>query len=353
MKEDIVGWDIGGAHLKIAHLTSHGLIKSADQYVCPLWRGLDRLEEAIEAASHVLEVESLSHCQHAVTMTAELVDLFESRDEGVEVILSLMKQLIAPNQLWVFCGRDGLLSINQLRQEHYRLLASANWLATAMLVADSLRSGLLIDIGSTTTDIVAIENHRVISASVSDYDRLLSDELVYTGVIRTAVMAVSHYGYFQGNRVPMMAEYFATMADVYRLTQELPGYADQSETADGKPKTTHDSARRLARMIGLDLQFSMMNDWVMLAKSLRAEQLETIKRAVIRVLSTMRDVEVSMVGAGVGRFLVRDLALQCGLEYCDIEELMASRAYTEQLPNIADYAPAVAVACLLHHQLSQ
>jgi len=351
MCTDIIGWDIGGAHLKVAHVTYDGLIKSVFQLVCPLWQGIDKLQEAIEAARQQLNVSSLNDCQHAVTMTAELVDLFEDRDQGVEVTLTQIKHSINPDQLWIFCGRDGLLTPSQVQKTHYKLLASANWLATTMLVAASLRTGLMIDIGSTTTDIVAIENHQIMSAAVTDYDRLLGGELVYTGVVRTPVMAVSRYGGFQGNRVPLMAEYFATMADVYRITNELPDHANQGETADGKPKTLQASARRLARMIGLDLQFAPMNDWVMLATSLRTDQLETIRQVVNRVLSTVSEPVSTIVGAGVGRFLAQDLAKQCGLDYRDFTDYLTCSTHAPHLTDIADHAPAVAVASLLREQM--
>lgn len=350
MITDIIGWDIGGAHLKVAHIGGDGVIKSAHQLVCPLWQGLNQLQEAIAVAEQKLDIESLNHCRHAVTMTAELVDLFDSRDHGVDTILTLLKQTINSDQLWIFCGRDGLLEINQLQRGHFRVVASANWLASAMLIADSLSAAIVIDIGSTTTDIVAIENHQVISSAVSDYDRLLTDELVYTGVVRTPVMAVSDHSYFQGNRVPLMAEYFATMADVYRISHELPDNADQGDTADGKGKSLEASTRRLARMIGLDQQSASNSQWLKLAQSLRAMQVEKISRATRRVLSTMTGSGIPLIGAGVGRFLVGDITFQCGLEYQDYTDVIAAQTNTKVLGDVADCAPAVAVACLLHQQ---
>jgi len=352
MCSDIIGWDIGGAHLKVAHVTRDGLIKSAFQLACPLWQGMETLQEALKAARQQLDVRSLNDCQHAVTMTAELVDLFEDREQGVEAILRQIKHSMNPEQLWIFCGRNGLLAAGQVQQAHYQLLASANWLATAMLVAISLRAGLVIDIGSTTTDIIAIENHQIVSAAVCDYDRLLSGELVYTGVVRTPVMAVSRHGLFQNNRVPLMAEYFATMADVYRITKELPDCTDQDETADGRSKTLQASARRLARMIGLDLQSAPMNDWTTLATSLRADQLGIIRQAVNKVLSTLSEPVSTIVGAGVGRFLGKDLAMQRGLDYRDFTGYLSCNPRALHLTDISDHAPAVAVACLLREQIS-
>ena len=65
-------------------------------------------------------------------------------------------------------------------------------------------------------------------------------------------MAITDAIEFEGLRIPLMAEHFATTADVYRLTGELDERHDQHPSADGAEKTLPGSARRLARMIGRD-----------------------------------------------------------------------------------------------------
>ena len=53
-------------------------------------------------------------------------------------------------------------------------MASANWhaLATFAVRYALTHGGLLIDIGSTTTDIISIERGQVIAAGLTDPDRL-------------------------------------------------------------------------------------------------------------------------------------------------------------------------------------
>ena len=48
MTFNIVGWDIGGAHLKAALLNAEGEIIQVYQQPCPLWKGLSELEAALE-----------------------------------------------------------------------------------------------------------------------------------------------------------------------------------------------------------------------------------------------------------------------------------------------------------------
>jgi len=48
------------------------------------------------------------------------------------------------------------------------------------LIAGQVGDALLVDIGSTTTDLVAVHNGRVQATGRSDFERLISGELVYT-----------------------------------------------------------------------------------------------------------------------------------------------------------------------------
>ena len=142
-----------------------------------------------------------------------------------------------------------------------------------------------------------------------------------------------------------MAEYFATTADVYRLTGELPEGADQLPAADNGGKTVRDSARRLARMIGRDLESAPLAQWKQCARQLAELQLWQIRQACERVLSRTVAVDRSpVVGAGTGRFLARKLAVHLGRRYRDFDSLI------DAAPDTASWAsscaPAVAVALL-------
>jgi probable H4MPT-linked C1 transfer pathway protein len=190
--------------------------------------------------------------RHAVTMTGELVDCFAGRDDGVAQILQAIEQILPPSPCFVFVGTRGLLATTTITPADYGVIASANWLASAQFAAQKLPCGLFVDIGSTTTDILLFDNGAVLAEGYSDYQRLVSQELVYMGIIRTAVMAVVQTVRDNGQDVGVMAEYFATMADVYRLTGELNEAHDQTDTADGAEKTVLASAKRLARLIGCD-----------------------------------------------------------------------------------------------------
>ncbi len=341
LPDDIIGWDLGGAHLKAAHLDAQGHVLRVIQLPCPLWQGIDYLRRGVD---EVLNQWSVDVRQHAVTMTGELVDLFSTRAEGVRTLVSVMEDRLWPATIELFAGSRGFLAPHDSYNAE-DAIASSNWLASASFVAQHLPQALFVDIGSTTTDIVAVRDGKVLAQGENDHDRLCCGELVYSGVLRTPLMAMTNRVPFNGTWVPLMAEHFAASADVYRLTGELPMSADQYPAADNGPRTRKGSARRLARMVGLDFEAATMNDWCRLARYFSDHQTQTLLAAINLVLSRHDlDIDVPLVGAGVGRFLIRRLARCCGRRYIDLLSSIKSERLVMGDP--ADCAPAVAVAWL-------
>lgn len=336
--EGVLGWDIGGAHLKVAAVDHKGRVVRVAQLPCPLWQGLENLDRAISSALVSMPDAAL----HAVTMTGELTDLFRNRSEGVKAILARFARHVAVTRTRIYAGREGFLTPASAARKT-DTVASANWAASAQLVASRVPDALFVDIGSTTTDLVPIRDGMLDVRAFSDAERLACEELVYTGVVRTPVMALANRILFDGQWIPAMAEYFATTADVYRLTGELPRDADQLPAADNGGKTVRDSARRLARMIGRDLESAPMGKWKQCARDLAILQLVQIRHACKRVMPRTID-ESPLVGAGTGRFLAKKLAAELGRPYQDFDSLI------EAAPGAREWAsscaPAVAVAML-------
>jgi probable H4MPT-linked C1 transfer pathway protein len=339
MKNAVIGWDIGGAHVKAAALDEEGRVLEVLQVPCPLWQGHEYLDRAIRRI-----LQSLGDARrHAVTMTGEMVDLFESRDEGVMEILGILEDHCPADRVAVFAGTKGFVPFHDAR-DHVHLIASANWQATATSIARVVPEGLLLDIGSTTTDVIPLKGGKAVMSGISDGERLYTDELVYTGVVRTPLMALACRALFRGFSVGVVAEYFANTADVYRITGQLPDGADQQETPDGGPKTVEASCRRLARMIGMDSADATPADWLDLARFFADAQRERIFEACRRVSKEAGLAEgAPVVGAGVGRFLAPSIAADIGRSSLDFALCVgcAEEAW------VAECAPAVSVAKLL------
>lgn len=343
MSKQIAGWDIGGAHVKLALLSESGEIMQMAQRACPLWKGIDQLQRTLADLASSID---LKDCRHAVTMTGELVDCFSSREQGVAAIIQAVCDRFGARSMEIFAGRYGFLKTDEIEQRHAMAIASANWLASAELAAKQCRDALFVDIGSTTTDILLIENHALQAVGYSDYQRLVSGELLYTGIVRTAVMAIARQAEFNGRQMGLMAEYFATMADVYRLTGDLNEAHDQAETADGAEKTPKASARRLSRLTGYEFAEADWPIWLQFARHLKDRQKRNIRQACLRQIERSGNpAELCLIGAGVGRFLVKEIAAEEGLAYRDFMQYFKTAA-DESAVDAADCAPAVAVAYL-------
>jgi probable H4MPT-linked C1 transfer pathway protein len=341
-REPIVGWDLGGAHIKSASLGVDGALRHVTQRPCPLWRGLSQLRSTVRS---VLEDMQVTDAAHAITMTGELTDIFRDRAHGVRELLHVMEQQLTKAPLFIYAGSAGFLSPEAAVRDAERV-ASANWSAATTLVASRMSEGLFIDIGSTTTDMLVFAHGRVEARGYTDHQRLAYDELIYTGVVRTPVMAVTDRVAFSGTWVSIMAEQFATMADVYRLTHDLPSYADMLPSADSGAKSKAASAQRLARMLGRDAPSADDAAWERVAEYVAECQLTRLRVACETNLSRgILNPHAPLVGAGVGRFLVRALATRLQRPYVDFGAFFPP----EPVPGgtaIADCAPAVAVALL-------
>lgn len=335
-----LGWDVGGAHLKAVLVDADGRALQALQLPCPLWQGMDKLQSAVSQA--LAAIDHLPQ-QHIVTMTGELADIFADRDSGVREIAVAMGERLGP-ALGFYAGAAcvGLEVVPQ----HARAIASANWLASATWAATQAPNALFVDIGSTTADLVPIAHGQPSPRGYTDAERMQCEELVYTGVIRTSLMSLAPQLPFQGEWQPLAAEHFATTADVYRLTGDLEQGDDMAATADGGGKSAEDSARRLARMIGHDLADGSMAAWKILAQACKQQQLERLKRALLRAFSCMMpDAAMPLIGAGAGSFLVRELARQLDRPYLAAAAMIAAEAEPVRR-QAAVCLPAYAVAAL-------
>jgi probable H4MPT-linked C1 transfer pathway protein len=359
---NVIGWDVGGAHLKAAMLDHQGHVQQVLQVPCPLWRGLAELTQAIQMVIDIFAITNAQATTHAITMTGELVDLFANRREGVLAISRQMEQQLSGDK-YFYTGAQkpdlaGFVKFEAV-SNHWQSIASANWLATAAMAAQCLKhkkkfsSAILIDIGSTTTDFIAIKNHVPHCRGFTDAARMQAGELLYMGVVRTPLMALTQDIEFQGQMTSIAAEHFATTADVYRLTGDLNKADDMAETADGMDKTALASCRRLARMIGRDVEEAHQADWLNLANAFKAKQLARLAATLEKHLTGFNgSLDTVILSAGAGHFLVEALAKTNNLPYRNAATLLNGISGGSDLfHKTSTCLPAAAVAYLAHQTL--
>ena len=339
----VMGWDLGGANLKLARIVG-GRAEHVAQIPCPLRQDVSKFDAALQQALPLCP----PHAAHAVTMTGELSDVFPDRAEGVAYLVDLMRNATDGEALF-YGAKSGLLDCIRAVERAFDV-ASANWHASAELIAQMLPDALLVDAGTTTTDLVPLKDGAVAVRGYSDGERLAESELVYTGVVRTPVMAVARTAPFKGRVQRLAAERFATMADVWRLVGELPHDADPYPAPDLAGKSIEASAARLARMLGRDADEAGLLAFADLARHFADCQVAEIEEAARTVLAREAIVtDAPVIGAGCGRFIARDLAARLGRPYCDFAELIDCAPDARDMA--ASCAPAVAVALLAEREL--
>lgn len=232
---NILGLDIGGANLKLAH--TEGMARTIP---FALWRQPQKLAPMLRQLLRGVPPFE----QVAVTMTGELCDCFTSKGEGVLAILDAVSAVFPRTPCLVWNHHGTFWDVTQSRAEPLAV-ASANWRALAQFATRFVPSGLaaLVDIGSTTTDITNCIEGRLRLRGLTDPQRLKVGQLVYSGVRRTPICALMGY------HSAIAAEVFATTLDVYLLRGDLAEDPSDCHTADGRPATLANAQARLARQL--------------------------------------------------------------------------------------------------------
>ncbi len=330
MPDTVIGWDLGGVHVKAARVVG-GRVREAVQAPCPLWRGLPALDAALAA----LPDWARAPADHAVTMTGELTDCFTDRADGVARLSDWAAANLA-GRVRIYAGRSGFVAPAEAEGASADI-ASANWHATAALTGRHLPDALLVDIGSTTADLIPVVAGRPAATGYSDAERLETGELVYTGVVRTPLLALADHAPFRGRRTRLMSETFANMADVYRLTGDLPEGADQQHSPDLKGKSPTETRTRVARMIGRDLGEGSEAEWRALAAHFAEAQLRLLYDAAAILLSRPDLPEdAPLVACGAGAFVAERLGRRLGRRVV---------AFTDAIAEGLDGHPAWASTC--------
>jgi probable H4MPT-linked C1 transfer pathway protein len=307
----ILGLDVGGANLKAA-LDDGTSPPAALSVPFPLWQRPAELPEQLR----VLVARPGSRVDRlAVTMTGELCDCYESKRQGVAAILAAVQSAAGGRPVRVWSNDGRLVSLEEARARPLQV-AAANWLALATFAGRQAGPGpaLLLDVGSTTTDVVPLLDGRPVPRGRTDPQRLRCGELVYVGVRRTPLCALL------GGEVA--AELFATALDAYLVLGHIAEDRSERGTADGRPAALPEAHARLARMLCADLETSTEEERRRLAEQALARQVEQIDRAIGRVCEHLPGSPRVVLLAGEGAFLAEHvLRRAAGLSRCRIVNL--------------------------------
>ena len=347
----ILGLDIGGANIKAADATGRAVSRPF-----AIWRQPEQLKDQIASI-----LKSFPQTQRlALTMTAELADCFSTKSEGVRFIIDAVENsidasvssravvnssLVQPPRFnlmtWTTDAR--FVSPDEARESPMRV-AAANWhaLATWSMKFAPSGSGVLIDIGTTTTDIIPFKDGKPVPLGLTDVSRLQSGELSYSGVSRTPLCAVAHSVPFQNGYCSLASEVFATTLDVHLLLGDIAENSQELDTANGKPATKQAAHDRIVRMLCCDRDEVSFEQAVQMARFLADVQRQRLAGSLERVLNRLSLPCSTIIVSGSGSFLARQL-IQENRKTKDATVISLAEQFSS---GIAEAACAYAVAQL-------
>jgi probable H4MPT-linked C1 transfer pathway protein len=287
MPRAVLGLDVGGANLKAAHVGG-----AARSVPFALWKDPAGLPDALRSL-----VASMPPAERlAVTMTGELCDCFESKRQGVHAILDAVEAAAGTTPVRVWRNDGQFVDVEEARITPLRV-AAANWLALATFAGRYAPTGaaVLVDVGSTTMDLIPLLDGKPVPHGRTDPERLQSGELLYTGVRRTPLSFVIRHA--------VAAELFATTLDAYLLLGYLPEDEADRNTADGRPATRAAAHARLARMLCADLETSTEEQRLHLAEDVLRAQARWIQITLTDATEHLPVPPRTVVFSGEGVFL--------------------------------------------------
>jgi probable H4MPT-linked C1 transfer pathway protein len=268
----MIGIDVGGANLKVVDDDGVHI------HYCPLWQGAplaDLLRPYTGPA--------------AVVMSGELADCFAHKMEGIAWIVKTVRE-VQPDA--VFYGTDAKFHSQAVPQ-----LAAANWLASADFLKDRYADAVLLDVGSTTADIIPLTHFESL-IGLTDTRRLQRQYLVYTGMLRTNVATLLQSVLLDGIATPVSTEYFAASADVHLVLGHITPHEYTCPAPDNGEKTLSGALRRLARVVCADIDEIGEEGARQIARQFWQIQRSLITRAVGHAL--FRSGAERVVTAGIG-----------------------------------------------------
>lgn len=340
MSPAILGWDIGGVNIKVTRLegaTDAPVIRS----MClpfELKHDTGALAPRLTEAGRA--VGAASGDLHAVTMTAELSQAFRTKREGVGFVLDALETAFPEARLQVYTVEGRFVTPPEARTLPLSV-GAANWAATARLVARSIPTCILLDVGTTSADLIPIVSGQVVVQGQTDPARLLSGELVYTGALRTPAEAVVPRVPLWGGSAGVSADGFALIGDAHLWLGRLSPVDYTCPTPDGRPPTREFAGERLARTVCADRE--MLDDSAVdaIAGALASAQVRAVAAALEGILERWPGITTAVV-AGLGDFIAVEAAETVGLDIVRLADRLGQSART---------APAAAVAWLLRHSM--
>src|SRR6185503_3151513 len=107
-RQSVIGWDIGGVNTKVARV-SHGGVLYARSHPDEIQRDPDALAPLLVSLAE--QVGAAGDDLHAVTMTAELSQMFRTKRDGVAFVLDALESAFPDDDIAVYTVDGTFVSV--------------------------------------------------------------------------------------------------------------------------------------------------------------------------------------------------------------------------------------------------
>ena len=336
-----IGWDIGGSNTKISIIKSNRA--NSEVHEIELWHddGLSKLKKLVSDFGI-----NQSDTYHGITLSGEMCDIFPSRENGINTILSFFKKFSSNTYIY---SSSGFLKLHKIRE--YKKVASMNWYSVGELISKKIDNCIIIDMGSTTTDFIMIKNNTIINKRVDDFTGLNNDELLYTGFLRSPIYALTDKVRVNMMSSKVIPENFSTMADVYQILKILDIKYDYTSRADRRSKTLLNSYKRVSRSFGFDFKQNHKKIIDKLCREIMHIHMAKIYRSLRIIIkkNSYKNNNVKIIGTGIGITLIKKMINKYNLSYINMNTILKDHPVRFDKRMLIHF-PSYAVANLLREK---
>lgn len=288
-----------------------GLMATTSAFLAETGLSLNDIERVVLVTSHFYSYPSFRQALHHTARMAEA--LFAAR----AFLVGADGELYASEQALSMGGREVL-----------RFAATKFW-GSAYLACKVLRNGLSVDVGTTSTDVIAIRDGAIEPAAQADPDgynlsRLETQRLMWYGMTATPLDYVARHASTGGRSYPLYPRMGATEC-LTRILELVPSELATRHAYFGRYPSREAALGELAQAFGLDRELLGEAELVDLAGNLHRQLIARVAEGIARVaaqsgLGNPRELDAVVMGLGKDA-LARPALLACGVPHDRIRDL--------------------------------
>ncbi|WP_423793045.1 (4-{4-[2-(gamma-L-glutamylamino)ethyl]phenoxymethyl}furan-2-yl)methanamine synthase [Methanocaldococcus indicus] len=281
----ILGLDIGGANTKITLLDNNSY--HIESKYLPFWKDKEKLKDILK---------DYNPDYVGLVFTAELADCYKTKKEGVLDIITKIKSVF--NCPIYILDVNGNFLTPEEAIKNYLNVSASNWVASAKFISEFVKeSCIFVDMGSTTTDIIPIKDKNIL-AEKTDLDRLMNNQLLYVGTLRTPLHFLANKIKFRNRLTNISSEYFSITADISLILGKISIDDYTCDTPDNGKKDLDGCLTRLARVLCADRELICDDELIYLAKTFYNKLINLIKEEVDSNIKRYNIDDIVITGLG-------------------------------------------------------